>query len=285
MEAHNNSELQAQAQELRNKLRALTEEKEGWFAKRKEYSEQIKHEIQKIKESLKERNELSSKVHQEKKKRDELNKIISKKIKEAQSLHPEVKTERRVNPHELKRQINALEKTIETEGLSFDKEKQLMKTINTLKKQYTLAQEEEKKWGAVKDISKEITDMKKEANETHKTLQETAKESQKRHEALIAESKRIDELKKMEKEAFDKGIDLKKQCADIHGQLQIILLEVKQIREAQRAEHEQKQKSSEEHKHKTLQEKAQSVEEKLRSGKKIKLTMEDLLAYQGVKEQ
>ncbi len=284
MEAHNNSELQAQAQELRNKLSALTEEKERWFAKRKEYSEQIKHEIQKIKESLKERNELSSKVHQEKKKRDELNKVISEKIKEAKSLHPEEKTERRINPHELKRQINALEKKIETEGLSFDKEKQLMKTINTLKKQYKAAQDEEKKWGAMKGISKEITEMKKEANETHKTLQETAKESQKRHEALIAESKKIDELKKMEKEAFDKGMELKKQCADTHGQLQMILPEIKQIREAQRAEHEQKQKFYEEQKNKTLQEKARIVEEKLKSGKKVKLTMEDLLAYQGMKE-
>jgi len=34
-----------------------------------------------------------------------------------------------------------------------------------------------------------------------------------------------------------------------------------------------------------LQEKAKSVEEKLKSGKKIVLTMEDLLAYQGVKEK
>ncbi len=285
MEKHSDSQLQVQITELRTKLNTLNQEKETWFAKRKEYSEQIKQEIHKIKESLKERNQLSSKVQEEKKKRDELNKVISEKIKQAKSFHTDDKSTRGISSQELKRQINALEKKIETEGLSFDKEKQLMKTINTLTKQYRAALEEEQKRGAVHGISQEISEMKKQANQVHKTLQENAKESQKKYETLISESKKIDELKKLEKEAFDKGMELKKQCTEIHGQLQMIMPELKQIKDAQRADYEQKQKFYEEQKHKTLHEKARSVEEKLKSGKKITLTMEDLLAFQGVNEK
>jgi uncharacterized coiled-coil DUF342 family protein len=278
--------LQNQAQELRTKLNALNDEKEAWFGKKKDYSEQIKQEIQKIKESLKERNELSSIVKEDKKKRDELNKIISEKIKEAKSMQqPAEQTEKRLNPHEIKRQINLMEKKIETEGLSFDKEKQIMKAINKLKKHYQEALAEEQKYGAARGLSKEISDMKKEANETHKGLQEKAKESQKHHETLIAESKKIDDLKKLEKEAFDKGMELKKQCTEIHEQLKKLLPELQEIKETKRHEYEQRQKAFEEQKNKTLQEKAKSVEEKLKSGKKIVLTMEDLLAYQGVKEK
>lgn len=278
-----NTQLQAQIAELRAQLRALNEEKERWFAKRKEYAEQIKQEILNVKESLKERNELSSKVQEEKKKRDELNKVISEKIKEVQSFHTGDKKEKAVSSHELKRRINSLEKKIETEGLSFDKEKQLMKTINSLKKQYCEAVEEEKKKGVVRGISQEISQMKKEANEVHKVVQEHAKESQKKHEALVTESKKIDEFKKLEKEALERGMELKKQCADMHSKLQMLMPELRHVKEIQRIGHEQKQRLYEEQKNKSLQEKAKSVEEKLKSGKKVTLTMEDLLAFQGAK--
>ncbi len=281
MEKQDNSQLYSNMHELQTKFKLLNEEKEQWFAKRKEYSGQIKKELIKIKEFKKERNELSSKVQEEKKKRDELNKVVFEKIKEAKSLDLEDKKER-VSSYELKRRINALEKKIETEGLSFDKEKQLMKTINAIKKQYLYALEEEKKRNTIKGISQEISEMKKQADDVHKSVQESAKESQKWHETIITDYKQIDELKALEKEAFDKGMSLKKQCAEIQNQLQTLIQKIKHIKDVRRAEYEQKQKSIDEHKNKTLQEKAKSVEEKLKSGKKITLTMEDLLAFQGM---
>ncbi len=277
-------------QELKAKLNAINEEKEKWFAKRLEIGNQIKVEIQKIKDSLEKRNALSATVQQEKKKRDELNKIISDKVKEAKSLKgdkkEEVKVEpRRLHPEELRKQIAGLEKRIETEGLSFDKEKQLMKTINTLRKQYATAMKAEECWAKSRGVSKEISDLKKQANEAHKVVQESAKESQTKHEALIAESKKIDELKKVEKEAHEKFMELKKQFNEISTQLKMLLPELREIRETKKKQRFDQERATEEQNKKTLAEKVRTVEEKLKSGgKKVKLTMEDLLAFQGSKE-
>jgi len=105
--------------DLKVKLNTINEEKEKWFAKRLEVGNQIKAEIQKIKDSLEKRNALSATVQQEKKKRDELNKIISEKVKEAKSIQVEHKeeprVERRVHPEEIRKQIAGLEKKIETD--------------------------------------------------------------------------------------------------------------------------------------------------------------------------
>ncbi len=276
--------IHTSVQELKAKLNAINEEKEKWFAKRLEVGHQIKAEIQKIKASLEKRNALSAAVQQEKKKRDELNKIISEKVKEAKSLQGDKKEEAR-HPEELRKQIAGLEKRIETEGLSFDKEKQLMKTINTLRKQYAAAMKVEESWAKSRGVSKEISDLKKQANEAHKVVQESAKESQVKHEALISESKKIDELKKVEKEAHDKFMELKKQFNETSGQLKMLLPELREMRETKKKQRFEQERASEEQNKKTIAEKVRSVEEKLKSrGKKVKLTMEDLLAFQGMKE-
>src|SRR3989338_2377567 len=283
------SDPHTSVQELKAKLNAINDEKEKWFAKRLEIGNQIKAEIQKIKDSLGKRNALSATVQHEKKKRDELNKIISEKVKEAKSLQgdkkEEVKVERKMHPEELRKQIAGLEKRIETEGLSFDKEKQLMKTINTLRKQYATAMKAEEGWAKSRGVSKEISDLKKQANEAHKVVQESAKESQTKHESLITESRKIDELKKVEKEAHDKFMELKKQFNDTSIQLKMLLPELREMRETRKKQRFEQERSAEEQNKKTLAEKIRTVEEKLKSGgKKVKLTMEDLLAFQGMKE-
>lgn len=274
-------------QDLRSQLESLTAEKEKWFQLRQEYGQQIRSEIERIKGSMKQRNELTAAVQEEKKKRDELNKTISEKIKVVKDIKPPEKekgTDAFRNPDELRRQIVGMEKKIETEGLSFDKEKQLMKQINSLRKQYDEAKKKQEEYFKSRGLSKEIIDLKKQANEVHKHVQEQAKESQKQHEVVVAESKKITDLKKKEKEAMEKFLDLKKQCNELFAVLkqeQAVYAEHKKVKHK---EYEHREKSRKEHEKKTLQEKVRSVEEKIKKGGKVKLTMEDLIAFQGLKE-
>lgn len=286
-------DVKAQIQEIRNKLNAINTEKEQWFAKRNDFSQQIKAEIGKIKESAKSRDTLTSSVQEVKKRRDELNKQIAEKIKQAKimqgsvqnNVEKESSTKPYVNAEEVRRQIAGMEKKIETEGLTFEKEKELMKKIKSMKKQYEEAKKMNESWGKSRELSKEISTLKKEANEKHQAIQETAKESQKQHETLVTESRKIDELRKAEKQAHEKFMELKSQFNELNSQLKALLPEMKEAHEAREADWQRKQKHSEEQKQRTLAEKAKSVEEKLKAGgKKNKLTMEDLLAFQGMKE-
>lgn len=286
-------DVKAQIQDIKNKLNTINTEKEQWFAKRNDFSQQIKAEIGKIKESAKSRDTLTSSVQEVKKRRDELNKQIAEKIKVAKTLQGSAqKTEEKessskpyVNAEELRRQIAGMEKKIETEGLTFEKEKEMMKKIKSMKKQYEEARKVSESWGKSRELSKEISTLKKEANEKHQAIQETARESQKQHETLVTESKKIDELRKGEKEAHEKFMELKSQFNELNSQLKALLPEMKEAHDVREAEWQSKKKHSEEQTKRTLAERARSVEEKLKSGgKKNKLTMEDLLAYQGMKE-
>ena len=282
------SDMKVEIQKLQVKLNTINTEKENWFAKRNEYSQQIRAEIAKIKESTKNRNMLTYAVHEEKKKRDELNNVITEKMKEAKAVQKQQKGTEQIerkftNPEELKRQIIGLEKKIETEGFSFDKEKQIMKTINTLRKQYEEAKKRAQEKGKVRDLTKDIWTLKKQANEKHYAVQETAKESQKQHETLIAESRKIVELRKAEKEAHQKFMELKKQFNDMNRQLRTAIGEIKEAKNVIEEQWHKKQKHAEEEKDKKLAEKVKTVEEKLKSGGKVKLTMEDLIVFQGMK--
>ncbi len=287
-------DVKAQIQDIKNKLNAINTEKEQWFAKRNDFSQQIKAEIGKIKESAKSRDTLTSSVQEVKKRRDELNKQIAEKIKVAKTMQGSVQktTQEKegsskpyINAEELRRQIAGMEKKIETEGLTFEKEKELMKKIKSIKKQYDEAKKVSESWGKSRELSKEISTLKKEANEKHQAIQETARESQKQHETLVTESKKIDELRKGEKEAHEKFMELKSQFNELNSQLKALLPEMKEAHDVREAEWQKKHKYSEEQKNKTLAERAHSVEQKLKAGgKKNKLTMEDLLAYQGMKE-
>lgn len=285
-------DVKAQIQEIKNKLNAINTEKEQWFAKRNDFSQQIKAEIGKIKESAKSRDTLTSSVQEVKKKRDELNKQIAEKIKEAKTMQgsaqkatEEKESKPYVNAEELRRQIAGMEKKIETEGLTFEKEKEMMKKIKAIKKQYEEAKKVNESWGKSRELSKEISTLKKEANEKHQAIQQTARESQKQHETLVTESRKIDELRKGEKEAHEKFMELKAQFSEFNSQLKALLPEMKEAHDAREADWQKKYKYVEDQKKKTLAERAHSVEEKLKAGgKKNKLTMEDLLAYQGMKE-
>lgn len=269
--------------DLRKQLDNLTAEKERWFQLRQEYGKQIRAEIDKVKDSMKQRDELTAAVQEEKKKRDELNKVISEKIKVVKEIKPDENEKIIVqwrNPEELKRQIVGMEKKIETEGLSFDKEKQLMKQINSLKKHYEEAKKKQDEYFKSRGLSKEIFDLKREANDVHKQVQEQAKGSQKQHEVVVAVSKKIIDLRKKEKEAIEKFFELKKQCSEIFGILEQERNLYAAHRKTKQRQYEQKEKSRKDFEKKTLREKAKTLEEKIKKGGKVKLTMEDLLVFQ-----
>ena len=76
------------------------------------------------------------------------------------------------NPDVIKDNIERIEYKIETEAISFDKEKKLMKEINELKKRYRESSDVNDLFDKIDSLDKEIKDFRKKANDSHQKLKE-----------------------------------------------------------------------------------------------------------------
>lgn len=280
-------EKKKELQVLRSQLHQIHTDKELWFNTRKQLNQQKIDYIHKAQAARQQRDSITSEVKQHKEKRDQVHTVLKTKVDELKHIVSDVsvtpKTKLR-SPEFLRKQIATLEYTIETAGITFDKEQKLMKQIKELKRELQESKYAREQFKKKKEISNETQQLHQEAQLYHKVTQERAKQSQSLHKEAVGFSKEIDELKKKESEANTKFLELKAHYA-------IELLKVKQLQKDIDALHKQLDEDkqeyralSEQNKKKTLQEKKQEVEEKLKKGKGVKLTMEDLLAFQGTKE-
>lgn len=276
-------ELRREVTALRTELNQADEQKEEWFEKKEELGSRIRGLIRKIKEDREKRNTLTKEVKEEKKERDSLNQEVKDKISAVKELSREKdeiskKAGFKEDPSDIRRQIERLEFKIETEGLSFEKEKKLMDVIKGLKKRYKEAQKISGVWGRIHETSGQIDEKKKQAEEVHKEIQKKAEESQKMHEEMIALSKEVDELKKQEEEAFKKFVEFKAKFNDVNEKLKVKLTELNEVNGKLNKHVKSKRLEKEAREYEILESKEQLIEEKIKKGEK--LTTEDLLVFQ-----
>ncbi|MFH1439408.1 MAG: hypothetical protein ABIG89_02505 [Candidatus Woesearchaeota archaeon] len=273
--------------ELRSKLNDVNQQKEDAFEKKNKTSQDIKAAIAQLKDAKGKRDGLTDTVKKNKGNRNDLNKKIKEKVDELKKLELEKdaivkKHNIKGDPISIKKQIDQLEYKLETSVMSFDKEKVLMKEINELRKRYKDVEKVSSVWKKIHPLSKEVDELRKEANTFHRKIQVQANQSQERHEILIESSKIIKDLKKKEKDAMDKFILYKKQFNEINDQLKDELREMNILYGKLDMNREEVKEIRKEKQNKTLEEKRKEVNEKLKSGKK--LTTEDLLAFQSQDE-
>lgn len=271
--------------QLRSKLNEIHEQKEQWFKEKDKISDDIKKNIGQVKDSKTKRDTLSTTVKKNKETRDEINNQIKQKIDELKALEKEksdiiAKHHIHEDPMQIKKMVERLEFTLETNVMSFDKEKKLMEQIKALKKKYKEADKVSTVWKKVHSLSKEIETLKQESNLFHRQVQVQATQSQEKHETLIESSNLIKDLKKTEKDAYDKFILLKKEFTEVNAKLKDELKELNSIYEKLDMNKEELKGMKKERQRKTLDEKRKEVGEKLKLGKK--LTTEDLLAFQSM---
>ena len=271
--------LQEEISVLRRRLSELNAEKEGLFDKRHETGRQISDLIKNVKGVRSERDTLTGSVKLSKEEREKLNEEIRLRIEEAKKLKEEEGEPPKDDPRRIKREIERLDYKIETEVMSFEKEKQLMKAIKDLKKRYAEAEKAFVGLRKVREVSREIDRLKAIANSAHAKVQEGAKESQAKHESLVATSKQIDDLKTKE-EDFNKLISEKKgQMAPIAAELDEKNRQLQDIRAKMGFAREEDKKAASDKRKKKLSELQAEVNEKMKRGDK--LTTEDLLIMQG----
>ena len=277
-------ELKKEALALRTALNEADEQKESWFNKKEAHSSRIRQLISSIQSNKQKRDAATLHVREEKEKRKTVNDEIKKKISQIKELNTEKeevvkKHNIKGDPSRIKEEIEALEFAIETSVMPFDKEKEAVKKVNSLKKRYKESEKISKVWDKMHGLSKEIDELKRQAEDSHNKVQNQAKESQSLHEEMIEMSKEIDALKIEEDNFFGKFIEFKKKFGEVNYQLKEKLHEINKVKE----ELDKSRKTSMQEKRSRegdiLRSKEEEVEEKIKRGDK--LTTEDILVIQG----
>ncbi len=264
--------------EIRMQLRTLHQEKEGYFSQLHQLHNQISSQVSSIKELKGERNQLTTEVQKLKEERQKLNKNVHEKALQKKNVDEkkrELSEHESESPQFVKMTIHRLEKKIETEVMPFTKEQQLRKTIKELKVKYKKLEENQELMKEVNTISADFTEQRRKAYETHQAVQEKAHDSQEKHQKLTVLYEEVKKLREQEKPLREKVAEHKKKMEEMKKNADELQ---KRITELMSLLNEHQEKNFKQ----IAKEKTAEVQEKIKKGKK--LSTEDILAFQALKE-
>lgn len=284
-----NNSLQALNSEialLREKLTQVGKEREEWFERKENLKRRIANLISQSKEIRDSRDKAAKDQEESYKKRDEINSKVKDLVNEYNKLYYERKKvlkEHNVkqDPDKLRRNIDYYETIIETEAITFKKEKKLMDYIRGLKKALEETKVADEINSRMDKFSKQISEFKKQSNEFHKKGNESYYKHRDKMREFNNLSKKITAFNKLQEKAFGNFVKLKEEYSSVSGQLKEKLKETsKETEKAKQAKKtiETKKKQDE---NQIIEAKMKQAEEKLKSGGK--LTQDDLVAFQGKK--
>ena len=116
-------ELKKEVNGLRAELNQLNEQKEKWFEKKEKAKKEISEVIKQVRGFRGRRDSLTKQVRELKQKRAGLHAAIKTRVSELNKARENSpKNVKTANPHAITRQIEAMERKIETEAISFEKE-------------------------------------------------------------------------------------------------------------------------------------------------------------------
>ena len=275
--------VKSKIQDIKKELDILNKEKEGWMTKKTSYKNEILKILGNVKELKTARNNLTSQVKMSKEERAK----VDHKIPELEEQLKKLKTEKDELSQKLglkkdigfiKREIGAMNQKFETEPMSFGSEKKLMQEIKQKRKELEGAGEIMKIVGRIRAIHQELDMYNKIRTVSHSKVQSIARNSQSKHENMVEESKRIDELKSKEQEAFEKFKEVKERYKARSDEFKAELLNLNVVQKKLGIDEKEHKQVTEKQQNKTLIQKIKEVEDKLTKGEK--LTTEDLLILQ-----
>ena len=275
--------VRSKIQDIKKDLDILNKEKEGWMTKKTSYKNEILKILGNVKELKTARNNLTSQVKMSKEERAK----VDHKIPELEEQLKKLKTEKDEVSQKLglkkdigfiKREIEAMNQKFETEPMSFGSEKKLMQEIKQKRKELEGAGEIMKIVGRIRAIHQELDMYNKIRTVSHSKVQSIARNSQSKHENMVEESKRIDELKSKEQEAFEKFKEVKERYKARSDEFKAELLNLNVVQKKLGIDEKEHKQVTEKQQNKTLIQKIKEVEDKLTKGEK--LTTEDLLILQ-----
>lgn len=262
---------------LQKKVSELNKQKEFWFNRKEDLKKELNELVKKIKEFKLERDKANVSIESLRSQRNAYSSKIKDLIKQIKKLNKKKnkflkRYDFKIDPARIQEKINELEKRVEIE-VDFKKEQKFMKQINDLKKSYAEAPELNEILEKSKKISSEITETKKKADEIHQKIVEYTKD--KGYNSFIELSKKINEVRKQQEDAFQKFINFKNEYLNASNELRKLLEHIKNNKEKNIVKNQEKENRIMD----IIRKKVEFVEQKLKQKKK--LTTEDIIAYQG----
>ncbi|MCQ2962195.1 MAG: phosphoserine phosphatase SerB [archaeon] len=234
---------------------------------RDELNSELKENLAKAIEFRDQRNEINKQVEENKKARNKVNDEI-KNLEWSSGKKDKLKIEA---------EIKKIDKIIETRVLDIKKENQLVKNANDLRKELAEIKEDDK-------VKEEAAELKKKSEEYHAKVVELSEQAQEAHEQMLSYFRKTDEIRTAADEAHKLFIQARKNASAKHEEFKMILSEIHVINKKLGSNKNRKRRSdksggsSSNKKNREEKERAESIFDKFKNGKK--LSTEELLLLQ-----
>ena len=234
---------------------------------RDELNSELKENLAKAIEFRDQRNEINKQVEENKKARNKVNEEI-KNLEWSSGKKDKVRIEA---------EIKKIDKIIETRVLDIKKENQLVKSANDLRKELAEIKEDDK-------VKEEAAELKKQSEEYHNKVVELSEQAQEAHEQMLSYFRKTDEIRTAADEAHKLFIQARKNASAKHEEFKMILSEIHVINKKLGSSKNRKRRSdksggsSSNKKNREEKERAESIFDKFKNGKK--LSTEELLLLQ-----
>ncbi|WP_461462040.1 phosphoserine phosphatase SerB [Methanobrevibacter sp.] len=232
---------------------------------RDELNDSLKENLNKAIEFRDQRNKINKEVEEEKKLRNKANKDL-KNLEWSSGKKDKVK---------LENEIKKIDKIIETRVLDIKKENQLVKNANDLRKQLMDIHEDDKN-------KEQAQELRKESEDHHARVVELSEQAQEAHEQMLHYFRKTDEIRAAADEAHKSFVEARKAASSKHEEFKLVLSEIHVINKKLGTSRPRKRKSNSKQsapkKNTEEKEKAESLFDKFKHGKK--LSTEELLLLQ-----
>ena len=266
--------VRAQKDEREERIAKVADEREAFNREAKEQrkirdelNSELKENLAKAIEFRDQRNEINKQVEENKKARNKVNEEI-KNLEWSSGKKDKIRIEA---------EIKKIDKIIETRVLDIKKENQLVKNANDLRKELAEIKEDDK-------VKEEAAELKKKSEEYHAKVVELSEQAQEAHEQMLSYFRKTDEIRTAADEAHKLFIQARKNASAKHEEFKMILSEIHVINKKLGSNKNRKRRSdksggsSNNKKNREEKERAESIFDKFKNGKK--LSTEELLLLQ-----
>ena len=266
--------VRAQKDEREERIAKVADEREAFNREAKEQrkirdelNSELKENLAKAIEFRDQRNEINKQVEENKKARNKVNDEI-KSLEWSSGKKDKIRIEA---------EIKKIDKIIETRVLDIKKENQLVKNANDLRKELAEIKEDDK-------VKEEAAELKKKSEEFHAKVVELSEQAQEAHEQMLSYFRKTDEIRTAADEAHKLFIQARKNASAKHEEFKMILSEIHVINKKLGSNKNRKRRSdksggsSNNKKNREEKERAESIFDKYKNGKK--LSTEELLLLQ-----
>ena len=266
--------VRAQKDEREERIAKVADEREAFNREAKEQrkirdelNSELKENLAKAIEFRDQRNEINKQVEENKKARNQVNDEI-KSLEWSSGKKDKIRIEA---------EIKKIDKIIETRVLDIKKENQLVKNANDLRKELAEIKEDDK-------VKEEAAELKKKSEEFHAKVVELSEQAQEAHEQMLSYFRKTDEIRTAADEAHKLFLQARKNASAKHEEFKMILSEIHVINKKLGSNKNRKRRSdksggsSNNKKNREEKERAESIFDKFKNGKK--LSTEELLLLQ-----